>query len=498
VLHRDRVKARHPLRPQGPARRPRARDPRARKAPIIGRLLHESGIWLVAPEDKRYGQDILIPKNAIGQRRPRAGGGHRTDRAALDVLAAGGPRHRGARRDRRPRHGDRDRGAQVRGAAPFSPRHWRRPPRCRSDPRRGPQAPHRPDRRAAGHHRRRGRARLRRRGVLRARQGRRANRPTAGACSWPSPTSATTSSRASRWTTMPTSAPPRCTFPRRVIPMLPEKLSNGLCSLNPNEDRLAMVCDMLVDATGEVHAYQFYPAVICSHARFTYTEVAAVLGNTRGPEAAREPNCCRTCCTCTRSTARCSRARRARRDGLRDHRDADRLRRERPHREDRAAHPQRRAPADRGGDARCQRLRGRLHRACQAPRAVPRARRADAREAHAAAELPEGAGPGPAVSDDPQPGNSRPSPRPPRTGPTRADPHHAAALDAAGHLHRHQQRPLRPGLRRLHALHQPDPPLPRSAGAPRHQGAAARQALPPAQRRRRGCRRPKCARAARP
>jgi ribonuclease R len=76
-------------------------------------------------------------------------------------------------------------------------------------------------------------------------------------------------------------------FPRRVIPMLPEKLSNGLCSLNPEEDRLAMVCDMLITAKGEIHAYQFFPAVICSHARFTYTEVAAILANTRGPEAVR-------------------------------------------------------------------------------------------------------------------------------------------------------------------------------------------------------------------
>jgi ribonuclease R len=74
-------------------------------------------------------------------------------------------------------------------------------------------------------------------------------------------------------------------FPRRVIPMLPEKLSNGLCSLNPEVERLCMVCDMLVTAKGDVHAYQFYPAVMYSHARFTYTEVAAILANTRGPEA---------------------------------------------------------------------------------------------------------------------------------------------------------------------------------------------------------------------
>jgi ribonuclease R len=69
--------------------------------------------------------------------------------------------------------------------------------------------------------------------------------------------------------------------------MLPEKLSNGLCSLNPEEDRLAMVCDMLVKSDGTIDAYQFFPAVICSHARFTYDEVAAILANTRGPEAAK-------------------------------------------------------------------------------------------------------------------------------------------------------------------------------------------------------------------
>ena len=56
--------------------------------------------------------------------------------------------------------------------------------------------------------------------------------------------------------------------------MLPEKLSNGLCSLNPGQDRLAMVCDMVVDSDGRIDAYQFYPAVIHSHARLTYTEVA--------------------------------------------------------------------------------------------------------------------------------------------------------------------------------------------------------------------------------
>nr|WP_315251702.1 ribonuclease R [uncultured Duganella sp.] len=78
-------------------------------------------------------------------------------------------------------------------------------------------------------------------------------------------------------------------FPRRVIPMLPEKLSNGLCSLNPAVDRLTLVCDAVVTGKGEIKAYQFYPAVIHSAARLTYTEVADILGNTKGPEAARRP-----------------------------------------------------------------------------------------------------------------------------------------------------------------------------------------------------------------
>lgn len=76
-------------------------------------------------------------------------------------------------------------------------------------------------------------------------------------------------------------------FPRRVIPMLPEKLSNGLCSLNPQVDRCVLACDMIINARGDIKAYQFYPAVIHSAARLTYTEVAAMLSNTKGPEAAR-------------------------------------------------------------------------------------------------------------------------------------------------------------------------------------------------------------------
>lgn len=66
-------------------------------------------------------------------------------------------------------------------------------------------------------------------------------------------------------------------FPTRVIPMLPEILSNGLCSLKPNEDRLCMVCEMSISRTGELSHYKFYPAVMLSKARLTYTKVAKIL-----------------------------------------------------------------------------------------------------------------------------------------------------------------------------------------------------------------------------
>jgi ribonuclease R len=78
-------------------------------------------------------------------------------------------------------------------------------------------------------------------------------------------------------------------FPRRVIPMLPENLSNGLCSLCPEVDRLVLVCDMVVPASGTkagtVAAYQFYNAVIHSHARTTYTNIWAALQQPKGTAA---------------------------------------------------------------------------------------------------------------------------------------------------------------------------------------------------------------------
>ncbi|MWQ84653.1 ribonuclease R [Glaesserella parasuis] len=74
-------------------------------------------------------------------------------------------------------------------------------------------------------------------------------------------------------------------FPNRVIPMLPEVLSNGLCSLNPQVDRLCLVAEMVVSESGKLLGYKFYEAVMNSHARLTYTKVWNIL---EGDEALRE------------------------------------------------------------------------------------------------------------------------------------------------------------------------------------------------------------------
>ncbi len=80
-------------------------------------------------------------------------------------------------------------------------------------------------------------------------------------------------------------------FPERVVPMLPEELSNGLCSLNPHVDRLAMVCEITLNKSGKMTDYQFYEAVIHSHARLTYNKVSSMLeqpSSTEGKQLAGE------------------------------------------------------------------------------------------------------------------------------------------------------------------------------------------------------------------
>ncbi|CAM3873319.1 ribonuclease R [Roseateles saccharophilus] len=260
-----------------------------KKRPIIGRLLLESGVWLVAPEDRRMGQDILIPKNGIAN----AAAGQvvaveLTEPPSLYSQPVGRVVEVLGEID--------DPGMEIEIAV----RKYDVPHRF--SPETLAQSAKLPERLRA--------ADLKHRIDLRdvplvtidgedARdfddavycEPYKAGRGKKAVEGWRLLVAiADVSHYVKPGEPLDADAYERATsvyFPRRVIPMLPEKLSNGLCSLNPYEDRLSMVCDMVVAADGTVTAYQFYPAVICSHARFTYTEVAAILGNTHGPEAAK-------------------------------------------------------------------------------------------------------------------------------------------------------------------------------------------------------------------
>ncbi|WP_295519085.1 ribonuclease R [Limnohabitans sp. Rim8] len=284
VLHRDRVKVRI-------VRQDRKGRPEGRiveiverpEQPIIGRLLHEGGLWLVAPEDKRYGQDVMIPKGAIGPAKPgQVVVVELTEPPALFGQPVGRVKEVLGEID--------DPGMEIEIAVrKYSVPH-EFSAACID------QAKGLPDK--VGAKDRKDRVDLRDVPLVTI-DGEDARDFDDAVYCEPAKVGrgkgwrllvaiADVSHYVQTGTPIDIDAYDRATsvyFPRRVIPMLPEKLSNGLCSLNPDVDRLCMVCDMLVNANGDVHAYQFYPAVMHSHARFTYTEVAAILGNTRGPEA---------------------------------------------------------------------------------------------------------------------------------------------------------------------------------------------------------------------
>ena len=284
VLHKDRVKARivrhdRKNRPEG-----RVTEIIERSSnPIIGRLLQEGGIWLVAPEDKRYGQDVLIAKGATGMAKtgqivvvqltePPALFGQPVGRVAevLGEIDDPGMEIEIAVRKYGVPHEFSDNALSQARALPDSVRSVDKQHRVDltdiplvtidgEDARDFDDAVYcEPAKVGRG-------------------KGWRLLVAIADVSHYVETGSAIDIDAYDRATSV--------YFPRRVIPMLPEKLSNGLCSLNPNVERLCMVCDMLVNAKGEVHAYQFYPAVMFSQARLTYTEVAAILANTRGPEA---------------------------------------------------------------------------------------------------------------------------------------------------------------------------------------------------------------------
>ena len=288
VLHGDTVRVRvvgqdRKLRPEGRVLEILDR----RKSLVLGRLLHETGVWVVAPEDRRFGQDILIPKGgtasaqagqvvAVELTEPpslhsqpvgrvvevlgqiddpgieieiavrKYGVPHQFSQAALDQAQAFAPRVGAA--DRKGRVDLRDiafvtiDGEDARDfddAVYCEPFEW--------DTEGG---------RASGWR------------LLVA---------IADVSHYVRPGDPLDAQAYERATSV--------YFPRRVIPMLPERLSNGLCSLNPQVDRLTLVCDMVIDGDGLIVGYQFYNAVICSAARLTYTEVADALANTHGPAA---------------------------------------------------------------------------------------------------------------------------------------------------------------------------------------------------------------------
>ena len=286
VLHKDRVKVRvvrfdRKGRPEGRVVEILERP----EQPIIGRLLQESGIWLVAPEDKRYGQDVLIPKGATGSAKPgQVVVVKLTEPPALYGQPVGRVTEVLGEID--------DPGMEIEIAVrKYSVPH-EFSDACLE------QAKGLPDKVRAQD--RKGRVDLRDVPLVTI-DGEDARDFDDAVYCLPTKVGrgkgwrllvaiADVSHYVQTGSAIDIDAYDRATsvyFPRRVIPMLPEKLSNGLCSLNPDVDRLCMVCDMLVTTKGEVHAYQFYPAVMHSHARFTYTEVAAILANTRGPEATR-------------------------------------------------------------------------------------------------------------------------------------------------------------------------------------------------------------------
>ena len=286
VLHKDRVKVRvvrldRKGRPEGRVVEILERP----EQPIIGRLLQESGIWLVAPEDKRYGQDVLIPKGATGTAKPgQVVVVELTEPPALYGQPVGRVTEVLGEID--------DPGMEIEIAVrKYSVPHEFSEAGLE-------QAKALPDKVRAQD--RKGRVDLRDVPLVTI-DGEDARDFDDAVYCEPAKVGrgkgwrllvaiADVSHYVQTGSAIDIDAYDRATsvyFPRRVIPMLPEKLSNGLCSLNPDVDRLCMVCDMMVTAGGEVHAYQFYPAVMHSHARFTYTEVAAILANTRGLEASR-------------------------------------------------------------------------------------------------------------------------------------------------------------------------------------------------------------------
>ena len=251
--------------------------------PIIGRLLQESGVWLVAPEDRRYGQDILIPKGATGNAMPgQVVVVELTEPPSLYGQPVGRVQEVLGEMD--------DPGMEIEIAVRKYGVPYKFSDACLK------QAEYLPEKVIAKDFQHRVDLTDIALVTIDGEDARDFDdavycQPLSadGHTGWRLLVAiADVSHYVDTGSPIDIDAYDRATsvyFPRRVIPMLPEKLSNGLCSLNPEIDRLCMVCDMVVNTDGEIYAYQFYEAVMHSHARFTYTDAAAILSNTRGPQA---------------------------------------------------------------------------------------------------------------------------------------------------------------------------------------------------------------------
>jgi ribonuclease R len=296
VLHRDRVKVRILRQDRKGRAEGRVLEILERKrVPIIGRLLFEGGSWVVAPEDQRYGQDILIPKNATASATTG-------QVVAIELTEPPSMYSQPVGRVIEVLGEIDDPGMEIEIAVRKYEVPHRFSPEALAQAASLPQAIRAQDRKHRvdltdvplvtidGEDARDFDDAVYCEPAVLGKRGAR-GKGKGDESGWRLIVAiADVSHYVKPGEALDVDAYERATsvyFPRRVIPMLPERISNGLCSLNPDEDRLALVCDMLITPAGDVQAYQFYAAVIRSQARLTYDEVAAILGNTRGAQALR-------------------------------------------------------------------------------------------------------------------------------------------------------------------------------------------------------------------
>ncbi len=292
---------------------------------IVGRLHEERGIVFVVAENRRINQDLLVPPDERGG----AKAGHVVDRrdrrAALAAARGHRPRRRGARQLHRPGHGDRDRAAQARPAARvLGRRRSARPSGCRRTcarrtTRAGSTSPHCRSSRSTARRRRISTTPC---SASAQGEGFRLIVAIADVSHYVRDGDALDHDARERGTSV--------YFPRRVIPMLPEALSNELCSLKPLVDRLCMACEMDVERRRRDQELQVLSGGdALAGAAHLHAGLGGAVGQ-GGEAAARDEGAAAAARDALRALPRAQGgARGARRHRLRQHRDAARIRRAR-------------------------------------------------------------------------------------------------------------------------------------------------------------------------